>query len=358
MSGVPVPDCVYEAAAAEAEAVKAAVEAHEVDKLLEEKAHAECVMRAGGRGFHLHCDSDVLPFLPGNIPRISCSAVAALIGKNPYQTPEEALYKMMTEKQTTDSKSMERMFEYIAEKNGYKHPSKIITIACEATKGSLVEAYTVMRHAVLKAASAAELERAFQQGRGDMKRALDATKFREHPELVERIIQHFLGEASCRRGSVQEKRVLDKFEVDSKRAVTQRNTKQKEALVHGCYLLVGRLDGMSEDGSTIVEVKTRTRVRDGSNGSDAAAPPLKDIIQLQCYLWLFAEEGVVRGELVEDFPDGKQLVTPVLPDPKAWAGFHEALIEMVNLYRAIQDGKQGAVEHLIKRAFIDVSTLI
>lgn len=118
----------------------------------------------------------------------------------------------------------------------------------------------------------------------------------------------------CIRGEIQEQAVLDSVAMRENTDISSRNTKT-EYLNGPGFVLVGRIDGATEDGR-IVEVKTR------KNWFFRA--PDYDIVQLQVYLRMRRCQAGVLEERSQKDP-ALQRSTPVVCNESTWKDMETAL---------------------------------
>jgi hypothetical protein len=122
-----------------------------------------------------------------------------------------------------------------------------------------------------------------------------------------------------------------------------RHVKMGEA--HGVpWSIGGRIDGISADGSTILEIKQRVNRL-------FLTPPAYEAVQIQCYIQMVP--AALRAMLVESFcpPDGSRLINvmPLERDDEAWErdivpkaqAFVEYLIRLID-NEALQDEYLGS----------------
>lgn len=81
------------------------------------------------------------------------------------------------------------------------------------------------------------------------------------------------------RGTSGEQKGIAKFEQTRKKTVTQRNDTFYKKVVKPEFSIGGRVDGITDDGECIVEVKCRQK-------RFFSTLPLYEKVQIQCYMWL------------------------------------------------------------------------
>jgi hypothetical protein len=148
-----------------------------------------------------------------------------------------------------------------------------------------------------------------------LEREVAATTYLARADDAE--VQEAAGRAALqRRGEVQEATVLDVVAARERTTVAERNA-SVERYVGENYVVVGRVDGVTEDGC-IVEVKTRKNW--------FARPPDYDVVQLQVYLRLRgAQEGVLEESSQRD--PGLWRSTKVTCNDQEWEQIDEQLRE-------------------------------
>ena len=126
-----------------------------------------------------------------------------------------------------------------------------------------------------------------------------------------------------KRGCYQESRCLNQFETSTEIPVINRNTKLYQKQLFDCYRdfvvnVVGRVDGMSADGSTVIETKQRR------NGFFDKIP-IYEKVQLETYLWLTDLKQAIH---IQNY-DKQQRPVMYLPDPELWTDVMQKLQKFI-----------------------------
>jgi hypothetical protein len=127
------------------------------------------------------------------------------------------------------------------------------------------------------------------------------------PEMATQILADARGEVMKKRGLQNETAILDKYEVERKVVVKERNTRMLR-MDKDTFVLVGRTDGYVEEQDRVVDSKDRTTYW--------KTVPIYDEIQLRVYMHLL---DAAEAELIERFPNGSTRTTIFKNDPELWA---------------------------------------
>jgi hypothetical protein len=245
-------------------------------------------------------------------PEISASKVAALIGLNPYQQPNEVMYDLLA-----------------------KHlPTKIRMAKIESDENR--KALSKVKNDILYTQAVKDLVangiRACE-GKTDISGILEDVEKKagmiidlrhsELPEAVQELVaKEVRGAVQKRRGLNNENGILNTYEEENKVQVKDRNTVTFKKLYDG-WRLIGRTDGYVEEHQRIVDSKARTRWW--------PQVPLYDEIQMRVYMEL---SGAKEAELFEVFPDTRTRTTKYLNDPAKWNTIHTQLTEVVGYMKS------------------------
>ena len=237
-------------------------------------------------------------------PSISASAVAALIGKNPYRPPYEAMYAILR-KESTLKERMTRL----------ENTNQLVSLDMIRRK---VSASPDVRHIVnlgIKETDTDENIPAIVERAAETINAVAAARFPGIPENVRReIVKECASDIQKQRGLRNENEVLDQYEVATDTVVTERNTCMRYA-TFDTFKLCGRIDGYVASLNRIVDSKERTR--------HWPKVPVYDEIQLRVYMELMK---CPEAELVERFPNGQKRNTVFMRDDDEWKSIYDGLV--------------------------------
>ena len=116
-------------------------------------------------------------------------------------------------------------------------------------------------------------------------------------EVLQTLLNSMKQDLRMRRGNVKENKNLDKIQSEQKITISERNSKMfsKELYIGSSYRIIirGKVDGISGDGTTIIETKNRTK---------CLFKELRDYerVQLESYMFL---TGLKVAMLTEHFND-------------------------------------------------------
>lgn len=242
------------------------------------------------------------------VPEISASAVASVLGLNPYRPPYEAMYAIL--KKDAITKERIKMLEQTHGRvslDMMRRKAAADPLVKSAVQYGLKEAET--------AHSTEDLNAIATEARQNIGMAVSA-KFPSLPPAVRSsIIDECVSDIHKQRGTKNENAVLNQYEAATNTKVTDRNTCMRYANC-GAYKLCGRIDGYVAELNRVVDSKER-RVK-------WPEVPMYDEIQLRVYMELM---DCPEAELVERFPDGTTRNTIFKRDPAIWARFHEGLVK-------------------------------
>ena len=241
------------------------------------------------------------------IPEVSASKVAALIGMNPYNTPETVMYELFQKDISIKAhiasiEMSERLRPLGNIKNAVLYNPEI--------KGCVAQALEKCKTSTDLAPILADVE---QQA----KIVLDLRFPYITSEVRTQMISEVRGKVAQQRGLNNENTVLNTYEEDNGVEVAERNTRtfRKD---FGEFKMVGRTDGWVAAHNRIVDAKDRTR--------KWATVPIYDEVQLRCYMNM---SGADESELVERFPDGTKRNTRYLNDMIKWKSIEDGLRSQV-----------------------------
>jgi len=240
-------------------------------------------------------------------PEISASKVAALIGLNPYQQPNEVMYDLLAKHLPTkirmakiEADEHRKSFSKIKNEILYTQPVKdLIANGIRACIGK-TDITDVL---------------------GDVEKKANLIIDLRHSELPldvkDLVAKEVRGSVQKKRGLNNENGILNTYEDEHKVEVKDRNTTTFKKTYDG-WRLIGRTDGYVDEHKRIVDSKARTRWW--------PQVPLYDEIQMRVYMEL---SGALEAELFEVFPDGRSRTTKYLNDPAKWNTIYGQLVEVV-----------------------------
>lgn len=215
---------------------------------------------------------------------IPSSSVAACVGKNPYKTAQEA-HMQLLKKLSPDAYTKKR------DETGYEDDATIYRKAMAGQAPVLREVEAIARGTSDASGVEVSLEAC-------LRRVADAVPdMAPHVhESVERVLR---SAAQMSVGVKREKDVLDKVneraEAEGMRFAKDNKLVSKEMgrVRDWTWHLCGRVDGLSEDGEVVLEIKNRMRRLFGRVVD-------YERVQMLCYQHLL---GVQKGMLAECFQD-------------------------------------------------------
>lgn len=320
-------------------------------------------------------------------PCIVASSVAAAIGKHPYSTVEDALYKTVTRSRVWAPLVAEIHAEgRVDARTALEHTlaaapaveaavTAAVTAAAAATSdGSVAAAIdtAVAAAAPLMVASfmptlagaapsvldAVAAAVAASSGATDVAAAVDrvvaaaaaggaaATTDDGRDALLRdaatavAMVSGVGQSVQMARGVQLEGGALDAYAAAHGTAVTQRN-----AVMHylrtPTYVVAGKIDGWDAARGRVVEVKNRKRAW--------ATVPQYDVIQLRVYLEM---TGAAEGVLVDRFPDGTSRETIVTRTAHEWAPIHDGLCAFAARFAALTPEEVATLvyDHCVARS--------
>jgi hypothetical protein len=240
-------------------------------------------------------------------PEISASKVAALIGLNPYQQPNEVMYDLLSKHLPTKIRmakieSDENRKALSKVKNDILYTQAVKDLVANGIQACVgkTDISGILEDVEKKAAMIIDLRHS------------------ELPETVQELVaKEVRGAVQKKRGLNNENSILNTYEDENKVQVKDRNTVTFKKLYNG-WRLIGRTDGYVEEHQRIVDSKARTRWW--------PQVPLYDEIQMRVYMEL---SGAKEAELFEVFPDARTRTTKYVNDPAKWNTIHTQLTEVV-----------------------------
>lgn len=295
--------------------------------------------------------------------KINASAVAALIGRNPYKSREEAISDLLVDngivREDLEAKRAVEELQAICEPESRE---VLAETACAAKLESAISAYeerlvdAVVRDAVVRkiaevsapvlapvqvpapvprpamsrpvampASIGAIIAQNVADGLGKGASAESITKKvvdqipRESLKRV-RVVAEAASAVVKKRGTIQEEASTNALQASTGAPVHSRNSQCYTYHMRGPdglrAFIAGRVDGL-QGNDTVVETKTRRRFW--------ANVPEYDIVQLRCYMKLTKRRA---GILNERFPNGDSRITNVEWSDAIWADIEAELLKV------------------------------
>jgi hypothetical protein len=240
-------------------------------------------------------------------PEISASKVAALIGLNPYQQPNEVMYDLLSKHLPTKI----RMAKIESDENR-KALSKVKNdiLYTQAVKD-------LVANGIRTCEGKTDISGILEDVEKKANMIIDLRHSELPIEVRDLVAKEVRGAVQKRRGLNNENGILNTYEAENKVEVKDRNTVTFKKLYDG-WRLIGRTDGYVDEHKRIVDSKARTRWW--------PQVPLYDEIQMRVYMEL---SGAEEAELFEAFPDHRTRTTKYLNDPVKWKTIQDQLVEVV-----------------------------
>jgi len=240
-------------------------------------------------------------------PEISASKVAALIGLNPYQQPNEVMYDLLAKHLPTKIR--------MAKIESDEHRKPLYKVKNEVL-------YTqAVKDLVASGINACVGKTDITDILNDVEKKANVIIDFRHSELPlevrDLVAKEVRGAVQKKRGLNNENNILNTYQDEHKVEVKDRNTTTFKKVYDG-WRLIGRTDGYVDEHKRIVDSKARTRWW--------PQVPLYDEIQMRVYMEL---SGALEAELFEAFPDHRTRTTKYLNDPAKWKTIHDQLVEVV-----------------------------
>jgi len=240
-------------------------------------------------------------------PEISASKVAALIGLNPYQQPNEVMYDLLAKHLPTKIR--------MAKIESDEHRKALSKIKNEILYTQAVK--DLIANGIRACIGKTDITDVL----GDVEKKANLIIDLRHSELPlevrDIVAKEVRGSVQKRRGINSENTILNTYEDENKVQVKDRNTTTFKKTYDG-WRLIGRTDGYVDEHKRIVDSKARTRWW--------PQVPLYDEIQMRVYMEL---SGAEEAELFEAFPDHRTRTTKYLNDPVKWKTIQDQLVEVV-----------------------------
>jgi len=253
------------------------------------------------------------------IPEISASKVACIIGMHAYQSVDSIMYDLFCK-----DKIVKARINDIERRNAR---SGLNAVKNQVLADSAIT--TTVAIALEQCKTATDLTAIMNNVENQAKLAL-GLRFPEFaPELRDLMVSEVRGAVNQRRGLANENTILNTYEQDTGREVSQRNTKTFKKNF-GDFKLIGRTDGHVESMNRIVDSKDRTR--------KWATVPIYDEIQLRVYMNM---ANATDSELIERFPDGTKRNTVFVNDPTRWGLIEGGVRSAVAKMNAMLDDEDG-----------------
>lgn len=235
--------------------------------------------------------------------------VSSLIGKDPYLTKTQALYRLLNKdrdfafyinkiKKETNNTKEDEVKKFLNQK---QVKAKVIQIVSEI---SLMK-------------NLSDLDDLIAQKVDVFMKTIKTLE----SDVFQRVRKDMIGLVNMKRGIIRENDSLNKLRQDYGLKIINGNTKTYKFNDYSSfYEITGRVDGFN--GRRVIEVKNRTRPNNG--------PPEKDRLQVLIYLKMLK---LRNGILVEHFPNEKIEKTDVNYNEDEFKDIHQKLVEIVTRVR-------------------------
>lgn len=237
------------------------------------------------------------------IPEIPASAVAAVIGLNPYRAPYEAMYAIL--------KKDKILKDQIQELERVHRRVSLDTVRRKVAAHSEVRA--IVQRGLTETETNPDVPGIVERAKTSIELLTNLRYPSLPPSVRASIVKECASDIHKQRGTKNENEVLNQYETRTKTQVTERNTCMR-TLKCGEYTLCGRIDGYIASRNRIVDSKERT-----VHWPDV---PVYDEIQMRVYMELM---GCPEAELVERFPNGTVRNTVFERDDSQWSQIHSRL---------------------------------
>lgn len=247
------------------------------------------------------------------IPEIPASKVAALIGLNRYQNPNEVIYSLLQK----DSR-LKKQIESIEKEHNRRSYQKVVNevLAQDPIRDCVAAGLDACKKTT-------DVSSVLESVEDAAKLILALRNDHLNSELREQIAAEVRGKVTKQRGLNNEETILNNYEKEQDVKVTERNTRmiRKD---YSTFKIVGRLDGFVESENRIVDSKDRTRVW--------SSVPIYDEVQMRCYMDM---TGASQAELIERFPDKTTRTTKYMNDAEKWKAIYDAIQQKVSIIQDI-----------------------
>jgi len=240
-------------------------------------------------------------------PEISASKVAALIGLNPYQQPNEVMYDLLAKHLPTKIR--------MAKIESDEHRKALSKIKNEILYTQAVK--DLVANGINACVGKTDITDVLADVEKKANMIIDLRHSELPLEVRDIVAKEVRGSVQKRRGINSENTILNTYEDENKVQVKDRNTTTFRKVYDG-WRLIGRTDGYVDEHKRIVDSKARTRWW--------PQVPLYDEIQMRVYMEL---SGALEAELFEAFPDHRTRTTKYLNDPVKWKTIQDQLVEVV-----------------------------
>jgi hypothetical protein len=259
------------------------------------------------------------------IPEISASKVASIIGMHAYQSVDSIMYDLFCKDRVVKLRINE------IEKRHAR--SALNAVKNQVLADSAIN--TTVAIALEQCKTATDLTSIMTNVESQAKLALGLRFPTFTPEVRDLMVSEVRGAVNQRRGLANENTILNTYEEDTGREVSQRNTKtfKKD---FGDFKLIGRTDGHVESLNRIVDSKDRTR--------KWKTVPIYDEIQLRVYMNM---ANATDSELVERFPDGTKRNTVFLNDPVRWTLIEDGVRTAVGKMNSILEDDEEELKRIV-----------
>lgn len=237
------------------------------------------------------------------IPEIPASAVAAVIGLNPYKAPYEAMYAILKKDKILkdEIQDLERVHRRVS----------LDTVRRKVASHSEVRA--IVQRGLAETETNSDIPGIVDRAKTSIELLTNLRYPSLPPSVRASIVRECASDIHKQRGTKNENDVLNQYETRTKTQVTDRNTCMRY-LKCGDYNLCGRIDGYVASRNRIIDSKERT--------VHWPEVPVYDEIQMRVYMELM---GCPEAELVERFPNGSTRNTLFERDDAQWSQIHARL---------------------------------
>lgn len=240
-------------------------------------------------------------------PEISASKVAALIGLNPYQQPNEVMYDLLAKHLPTKIR--------MAKIESDEHRKALSKVKNDILYTQAVK--DLVANGIQACVGKTDITNILNDVEKKAKMIIDFRHSELPVEVQELVAKEVRGAVQKKRGLNNENGILNTYQDEHKVEVKDRNTTTFKKTYDG-WRLIGRTDGYVDEHKRIVDSKARTRWW--------PQVPLYDEIQMRVYMEL---SGALEAELFEAFPDHRTRTTKYLNDPEKWKTIYDQLVEVV-----------------------------
>lgn len=270
--------------------------------------------------------------LASYVPEFPASAVAAVIGLNPYKAPYEAMYTVL--------KKDKVLKDQIQELERVHNRVSLDSIRRKVAAHSEVRA--IVQRGLAETETNMDIPGIVDRAKSSIELLTNLRYPTLPPSVRASIVKECASDIHKQRGTKNENAVLNHYEAQTKTQVTERNTCMRY-LKCGDYNLCGRIDGYVASRNRIVDSKERT--------VHWPEVPMYDEIQMRVYMELM---GCPEAELVERFPNGSTRNTIFERDDHHWSQIHAKLTAAAQEMVAASKDRAALLKIVEANTFKDV----